>query len=286
MNIKDFWWRQEFLDSEYGESNRIEYGGCVLPFKVSQDKLEIGFVGPYSLAHMDNSCVSKKSIFKTWEMLIQKYPDKDFYIRLPPKRYFSDLYEINFDVIQKFNSKLIYTDVNQHLELVGNFESRIRRNRLRDLKKAETLKFDFRRIDLREAYKIIEKNRLKKQINLSVSFDRMRKLSDSIPNSLNSFGIFDNQNLIASSIVYTVNSTMAYIFMWGHDPDANNGGLGMTILCKGLFDSYKNHSFTTLCLGTSSLQGRIDIGLMSFKKGLGAIESSREALVIPKLNRS
>ena len=176
--------------------------------------------------------------------------------------------------------------MNQHLELLGNFESRIRRNRLRDLKKGDTLKLNFRQIELSKAYKIIEKNRLNKQIKLSISIDRMIGLSDLIPNSLNSFGIFENQRLIASSIVYTINSTIAYVFMWGHDPEASNGGVGMTVLCKGLFDSYKNHSFKTLCLGTSSLQGIIDIGLMNFKKGLGAIESSREVMFIPKMNRA
>jgi hypothetical protein len=286
MNLEDFWWKKEFLDSEYGESNRVEYAGCTLPFKVSQDKLEIGFIGPYSLAYMDNLCVNKTSIFKAWEILIEKYPNKDFYIRLPPKHYYSNLYEINIDAIQRFNSKIIYVDVNQHLELLGNFESRLRRDRLRDLKKADTLKLNFRQIELSKAYKIIEKNRLNKQIKLSISIDRMIRLSDLIPNSLNSFGIFENQRLIASSIVYTINSTIAYVFMWGHDPEASNGGVGMTVLCKGLFDSYKNHSFKTLCLGTSSLQGIIDIGLMSFKKGLGAVESSREVVFIPKMNRA
>lgn len=282
MNHKDFWWTRQFLDTQYGQSHRIEYDDCVLPFKEFDEKLEIGFIGPYSLAYMDNSRLNATTIFKTWGRLVEKHPNKDLYIRLPPKQYYSDLYEINLKSIQEFNSRLLYVDVNQHLDLLGAFELRIRRNRIRDLKKSNALGLNFCAVDLRDAFRIIEKNRINKQIKLSVSIDRLVLLSTSIPNSINSFGILDQDDLVASAIVYTINSEMAYVFMWGHDPEARNGGIAMTSLCKGLFSLYKSQFFTKLCLGTSSAQGNTDFGLMSFKKGLGALETNREVMLIPR----
>ena len=282
MKSKDFWWTREFLNSQYGESHRIEHEGCILPFKEFDEKLEIGFIGPYSLAYMDNSKLDAATILKTWDKLIQKYPNKNLYIRLPPKQYYNDLYEINLKSIQAFNSQLLYVDVNQHLDLLKAFESRLRRDRVRDLTKAKALGLNFRTVDLVDAFGIIEKNRTSKQIDMSVSIDRLNLLANLIPSRIDSFGISDKDNLVATAIVYTINSKLAYVFMWGHDPEARNGGIAMTSLCKGLFSKYQAEFLTKLCLGTSSVQGNIDIGLMSFKKGLGAVETSREVMLIPK----
>jgi hypothetical protein len=140
----------------------------------------------------------------------------------------------------------------------------------------------FKQIGILDAYFIIEKNRVSKNLIPSVKLERIIHLSKVIPNTINSFGVFEGNKLIAASIVYKISNSLAYVFMWGHDPDAENGGLAVTSLCKGLFDYYQRESVEILCLGTSSVRGQIDFGLMDFKKGLGAVTSERKAIIIPK----
>jgi hypothetical protein len=282
MDNRNFWWKRDFIESEYGTSNYVDHEGCVLPFKEYEDRLEIGFIGPYSLAYAENLDVKEKIISSAWSILIKRYPNKDIYIRLPPVDYYNDLYKINLKVIEKFQGVLIYTDTNHHINLSGSFESKIRRNRVRDLKKSLVFGLVFKQISIIDAYNIIEKNRINKNLMPSVKVQSIVHLSAVIPQAINSFGVYEQNNLIAASITYKISNSLVYVFMWGHDPDAENGGLAITSLCKGLFDYYQNESVKILCLGTSSVKGQLDLGLANFKLGLGAVESERKVMKIPK----
>lgn len=282
MDTKDLWWKQRFLESEYGTNSYIDHESCILPFKEFKDRIEIGFIGPYSLAYAETLSINESAIIKTWQMLIDKFSNKEIHIRLPPEEYYPKLFVNNFAAITKLNGSVIYSDLNQYLELSGKFELKIRRNRIRDLKKSIVSGQVVKQIEIFDAYSIIEKNRIRKNLVPTVKVEKIIHLSKVIPNAINSFGVYERNDLIAASIVYKISNSLAYVFMWGHDPDTENGGLAVTSLCKGLFDYYQNESVEILCLGTSSVRGQVDFGLMDFKKGLGAIISERKVIMIPK----
>jgi hypothetical protein len=278
MNPEGIWWNERFIRTQYSAPQGITVGSTYLPFEVFEDKIQIGFVGPYSLAYSDEAV--EKEIDAVWKTLCENFNDREILVRLPPMLFFPKLFDLNLNFISKLDGTKLYQDLNHHLDLDLNFMNCINRNRKRELAKSDKLGYKFQKIDLGTAYDVISRNRVHKNLGMSISLDKLNLLVDAFPTSIAFFGTFHKDQIMSASISIRVNSNLAYVFMWGHDFNVESSGDSVSLLARGLRDFYKGLGVRMLCLGTSSTAGVPDEGLRQFKLSLGAIETTRPLMLL------
>ena len=274
----DLWWDDPFLRCNYDLENIAKNGSIILPFQIVSNLVRVGFIGPYSLAYTPDSPINPGALNEIWSDLLVRHAESELQVRLPPEIYYQDLFRANFQVLYQLGARVLYKDINFHLDLNKNFRESINRNRSRELKRGSLKNYVFKSITLADAYKVILANRLEKGLKPSLSEQEFFRLHEICPNALRFHGVELEGQVVSASITFIVNRFHAYVFMWGHDPEKPASGESISILCEGLFNSFKGEGFKILCLGTASVQGVVDEGLSRYKTSLGAIESVRITL--------
>jgi hypothetical protein len=273
--MADLWWDEKFLTYHYSLENIAKNGSFLLPFQKAPNLVRVGFIGPYSLAYTPDSPINLGSLDKIWSDLLLKYEESELQVRLPPEIYYQELFRANFEVLSRLGARVLYKDINFHLDLTGNFRDSINRNRSRELKRGSLRNFGFKAITLEDAYEVILANRQGKGLKPSLTKEQFNRLYETFPSALRFHGVELEGRVVSSSITMIISPFHAYVFMWGHDPSEPVSGESISTLCEGLFDTFKSEGFQILCLGTASVQGVVDVGLSRYKSSLGAIESLR-----------
>jgi hypothetical protein len=276
----DLWWDQEFLGLNYDLKNVVKKGSFILPFQVLSNLVQVGFIGPYSLAYTLENPINLATLTDIWSDLLVKHKESPLLVRLPPETYYRDLYSANFEVLSRLGARVLYKDVNFHLDLSGDFRDSINRNRSRELRRGIERNYIFKTVSLIEAYKCILANRIGKGLNPSLSEREIIQLNERCPGALRFHGVELGGQLFSSSISLIINPLHAYVFMWGHDPSKPDAGDSISTLCEGLFNAFKSEGLRIMCLGTASNHGVVDEGLSRYKSSLGAIASSRITMEI------
>lgn len=276
--MTDLWWDKGFLRHNYDSENIASNPSFILPFQLASNLIRVGFIGPYSLAYTTDSPIDLEALNEIWGDLIVNHMGSELQVRLPPEIYYQDLFRANFQVLSDLGARVLYKDLNYHLDLTGDFRDSINRNRTRELKRGSIKNYLFKTISLTDAYKVILANRREKRLKPSLSEEEFFQLHKACPGALRFHGVELGGQVVSASITLIVNPRHAYVFMWGHDPDKAASGESISTLCEGLFNSLKDEGFKILCLGTASVQGVVDEGLSRYKSSLGAIESVRLTL--------
>jgi hypothetical protein len=280
MRSESIWWQDKFIQTQYQNPMKINFGQTALSFEIFGTEIQIGFVGPYSMAYSDQEVFDPNEIFEVWRKLLQIYSGYKTSIRLPPTDYYPKLVDANIKAIQAFGGYEIYSDINHYLKLELNFMNRVNRNRKRELAELDKNDYEFRDIDLFTAYDVISRNRDYKNLKMTISLERLSNLLKLFPGNINFHGVELHGRVLSSSITMIVNPNLVYVFMWGHDPYIEFSGKTISYLCRELARYYEKQGMVYMCLGTSSILGVEDEGLRKFKMSLGAIETKRPVMMI------
>jgi hypothetical protein len=165
-------------------------------------------------------------------------------------------------------------DINQTVNLETKDLS-LRRDRRNMLKKAKSFGLSFTETELREAHRVIAKNRSDRGLPLSLTLPQLERVSMSLPGAIHAFEVSLDGNSLAASVVYRVTSELAYVFMWGHLLGQPQSSAAMTLLAEQTILTYQKLGFKKVCLGVSSEGGIENPGLIEFKESLGAYSEDR-----------
>jgi hypothetical protein len=130
---------------------------------------------------------------------------------------------------------------------------------------------------LADAYGVIAANRAKKGYPLSMSLDALQTMADRIPGAVRCFGVRNRGELIAAAICIVVNPVTLYVFYWGDVPGVESLS-PVTPLAAGLYEYCQREGFRQLDIGTSTLAGVPNHGLIRYKKNLGCRPSLKLTL--------
>ena len=90
------------------------------------------------------------------------------------------------------------------------------------------------------------------------------------PEKFKVFGVFNNkEEILASSICIKINSKILYVFYWG-DIDGQNSYSPISFLSYEILNYCRSNNIDILDLGTSTKDSKYNLGLINFKKGIGA----------------
>lgn len=195
-------------------------------------------------------------------------------IKAMPSSYDERHFSRQLMALRYLNYKIKFTDINQHIEIESWNRQLLSKSNRKLLRKLIEKNFEFLQVEkncISEVYELLKRNRENKGRRLSMELDDILNMETLFPGILKLFCVRDDKKIVASSICLSIGKNCLYVFYWGHDITYNFQS-PIVLLCDGIIGWAKDHKYALLDLGTSSLNGKIDLGLAKFKSGLGAKE--------------
>jgi hypothetical protein len=206
------------------------------------------------------------------ENQMMKHHVSSIMIKSYPEAYQKDNALLLQACLLKLNYKIINNEIDSVIDVrekgVGHL---FNRSHGRLLKKANQEGLYVKQIDLKDlkdVYYFIDQCRREKGYVLSMNFDQVKKTTDLLAEHFKIFGVYKENKLTAASITVRVNEGILYDFYHDHD-SAFDDVSPIVTLVAGLYEYCFEHSIQLLDLGTSSLNGKPNAGLLEFKNRLG-----------------
>jgi len=173
---------------------------------------------------------------------------------------------------QVCSHELSYTQPVLDNELVD----RMQRNNQKRLRKCLRENFIFNvsadAVARRAAYDVIAVNRANKGYSISMTFEQVMEMDTLFPSRMHFFNVTHNGKTVAGSVCIAIDPKTLYVFYWGDLPGYETFS-PIVLLANGIYDYAKKLGFLLLDVGTSTLNGMPNHGLIRFKENLGFASS-------------
>ena len=251
--------------------------------KKSNNKIESPINGSYGGFEFSNNIyfdTKEKFINLVLEDLNKSDP-KIINITLPPDIYNieNNSHQLSILLRNKFNIKNI--EINQFINSkTYNIQKSVKSGNKKNIKKCLRKDISFRILQNKEskvAYQIILSNRVRKKYNISMTWEELSKMMNIFPDEFLNFGLFDDKEMIASAICIKISYSILYVFYWGELQEYQEIS-PIAFLSYKIIDFCKLNKISTLDLGTSSKNSIPNMGLINFKKSIGAISCPKYKL--------
>lgn len=132
-------------------------------------------------------------------------------------------------------------------------------------------------VPLGRAYEVIRRNREEHDYPLAMSEAEVEATSHVV--GVDTFVLSLNGTDVASAIVYRINSRIVQVIYWG-DIAGYSSDRPMNMLAYHVMEHYRAAGLEVVDIGPSSRHGVPDIGLCTFKEGLGCTLSPKSTFVL------
>ncbi len=170
------------------------------------------------------------------------------------------------------------SETNQHIVVTAApFSSIIKRNVRKKINQCSTQGYSFNIEPLKslpEIYDLVVATRKRKKYALSMTLDDLHSVMADCPNNYLLFTLRDGPVLIAASVSIILNATTLYNF-YHADALEYRTKSPLSALVKSIYEYCQANGYKFLDLGISSLEGKINEGLFTFKENLGAVKSKK-----------
>lgn len=204
-------------------------------------------------------------------------------VKLQPLSHNPQLFSLCLNIFSRLNFAITSYDLNYSLDINNEvFLSRLSHGNQKKLKQCLRDGFFTSKLDISrfgEAYQVIQSNRESKGYPMTMDQASFLQMVKIFPKSINCFAVFNPSDLsmIASSICISINSDILYVFYWG-DVQSNDSYSPITLLSSHIYDFAKENSYKIMDVGTSTMNGEPNYGLINFKRNLGFEESLKLTL--------
>lgn len=172
------------------------------------------------------------------------------------------------------------TEVSQELDYfrsVGGeaFEDRIDRGNAKQLRKAERAGLEAGTEPASEcesAFAVIVANRQSRGYPVTSDWSSIRKMLEVLPERFRIFGVREGGALIAAAICLVVAEKVLYVWYWGEMPGSEHLS-PVTMLARRIYNHCQESGFGIMDVGTATLDGQPNPGLMRYKSNLGCAPS-------------
>lgn len=215
-----------------------------------------------------------------------KSPCDQIKIKFSPDIYNASHNSIILSFLLRHGFKIESVELNQYIKSFDYIldESVCKGNRKR-IRKAIDQNLEFKQVNPSEyesVYQVIYQNRARRGFPITMTWQDLKKMTETFPDKSIFFAVFKQNIIIASAICFEVSNQMLYVFYWGE-----LGGFEtlspIAFLSKSIVEYAKAHNFKVVDIGTSSVNGMPNYGLHKFKVNIGCDTCSKFLLyrVIP-----
>lgn len=191
-----------------------------------------------------------------------------------PASFYSNFVEENW--LAEVGFERVYTDINQQIPLVVQWEEGIHQMQKRKLEALKSEQFEFRKMDIQEleiAHQFISVCRQTQGLLINIDLDLLQRLADST-NAYDIFGVFREGKISSVCIALRVTDKIAYYYLPATSPMFRTQS-PMVLLIKGMVEYYRTIGYEYLDMGISSVEGKSQESLRVFKERMGGVESEK-----------
>lgn len=189
-------------------------------------------------------------------------------ITLPPDIYQTNINAKFVNAFTRLNYKMSIPNLLNWTDLVSFNGEWVYNKVLNRCKKAikSELRFEeaLDEIEKRNTYELIKQNRIGQNREIHMSFNDLLKINDKIPVDFLQVKEKDG-NTIGAGILYRGNKDIVQGIFMGDDLTKRDLG-AIDFLYMNIYEFYKNLGYKYVDLGTSSVNGEPNIGLLRFKE--------------------
>ena len=201
---------------------------------------------------------------------------KKIEIIMPPMCHNSSLFSLTYNIMIRLGYAVENHELNYSL-VVDNicFFEKINHGNRKRLNKCLREGFIAKELDYsvyNQAYSVILENRIRRGFIFSMQYEQILQMVYTFPEKIKFFGVFNQDIIVCSSICIVINPLILYVYAWG-DIDNMQNYSPITLLANYIYEYAQKKAFQIVDLGTSTVLGEPNIGLIKFKKNLGCQES-------------
>ena len=199
----------------------------------------------------------------------------------PPFAHWPELSHLIFLALHNRGYRATPHSLNQSIRVDERpFGARVDADGRRRLTRARELGFEARRLtsvpELSDAYELILDNTCRKGYKLSMTWDRVREMTEIFGDRIYGFGVFRETQPAAASITIRVSRDVVYVFYWG-DAAGFSGVSPIILLAETIYEHARAEGARWVDIGTSTNEGAPNYGLIHFKRNLGCEASLKLA---------
>ena len=199
---------------------------------------------------------------------------KSIEIILPPDIYALDNNSSQLSILFNRGFYTANIEINQYINVSKyNFQKSVNSGAKQRIKKCQRDALFFRELkylEFKSAYDVVVENRKRRNYEISMRWEELDKMINIFPEKFKVFAIFNKkQDILASAICIKINNKILYVFYWG-DIDGQEFYSPINFLSYEILNYCRSHNMEILDLGTSTKESKHNIGLINFKKGIGA----------------
>jgi hypothetical protein len=130
------------------------------------------------------------------------------------------------------------------------------------------------------AYQTISANRKRRGYSISMTQSQLTQMASTFPDRFRLFAVFcdaDRSRIAAAAICLAISSSILYVFYWG-DAEGMASHSPIALLASCIYGFCQRHAFAILDVGTSTVEGKSNHGLIRFKQHLGFAASIKLSL--------
>jgi hypothetical protein len=130
-------------------------------------------------------------------------------------------------------------------------------------------------------YAVIKENRLRRGFSVSMTAEQLGDMVAIFPGKVFLFAAWENEQrerMIASAVCFAVSPSILYVFYWG-DVAGVESYSPIALLASSIYGFCQQNGFRLLDVGTSTVAGEPNYGLINFKQHLGFSASLKPTFV-------
>jgi hypothetical protein len=243
----------------------------ILKNKIFLSPLKGTFGGPDFVENSIRYEIIEEFIVKVLNILNKKKYE-EIQIKLPPYAHNIDLVSTYINIFLNNGFKIFNHEINFQI-LVDDvtYEKKISATKKKTLSKCIKKNFSFKelhKINLTSVYSVIKENRDRKSYKISMSCSELKKLITIFEDKFKLFGVFYNTELIASCICISISKKILYVFYWAEKKKYLEDS-PIVFMSLKLYKYCYDNNYKILDVGTASVNGLPNYGLLNYKKSLG-----------------
>lgn len=274
-------WSDEYWELENTRSGvkprRMERDGHVLFLGLFGETIHVPGSATFGGWWQDPKNYSAGQIPSLFDHLFEEFPNMRWQFRFPPSHFFPTFFDSQITYLQALGGRLVREQNSAILrrnlgsdEVATKF-SRGNRKRVRSFRESGGVVRTAKPEEYRAAFTVLSESRERRGVSLSMTWEAFCLSLHRLPRVYRCWLALKGSEVVGAALTVDVSQQALYVLYWGDTPLGREQSVTATI-CERLATFAWDQNKEVLDLGISSVDGKIDEGLLRFKRNLGATD--------------
>jgi hypothetical protein len=243
-----------------------------------------GTFGGVTLSEPIEMPLLERFIFTTKGYLI-KMGAQSISIKCAPFRHNLALSSVMTNILLRHEFRISGHELNYEIHVDDRlFTDRVdygNEKRIRKCQKAGFFASQVDSADYRKVYQLIKKNRERREFPITMSLEQVGKMVEIFPERMRFFAVHrdvEKSDMVAAAVCIAITKSILYVLYWGDVADVESYS-PVALLADGIYGHCQQRGIKWLDVGTSTVDGEPNHGLIRFKRNLGFSESMKLSFI-------